>query len=227
MRKIIRERYGIANERFVEFEILDYGVALNPPLEHNLPCFNWNLVYAGNCDAYHIGSWVQHLPRTEKVHYEFFGPNWSSNLSRRDIEYKGLLGTQDELADYISRNAHFGIIAAGPGTTKYYDYTSTSKFGSYMCAGVPIIVSSQCRYIASLVRKYEIGIVLDSFGDLPALVRDVSEMEYAGMRNHCLRLGAKIRTGHFFKRVPAEIRFEFGRTLSTASLSNSDYARSA
>lgn len=42
-----------------------------------------------------------------------------------------------------------------------YGTCTSSKFFTYLAAGLPIIVSEEYSYLASLVRKYEIGIVIN------------------------------------------------------------------
>ena len=105
----------------------------------------------------------------------------------------------EEFAGYLSANAEFGIVRASDGLKDYYEYTSTSKFSGYLSAGLPVFVTSDYVYLASLVRKYGCGIVLDSLDEIPNAIKSLSQRKYDEIRLRCLNLGEKIRKGYFFK----------------------------
>lgn len=199
VRETLVRRYGIESERFVEFEVLDYGVDFVPPVIKAPADAGWTIVYTGNCDSQHLGSWVKELPYSPDFQFHFLGPgcNWVSD--RSDIIYKGLLGTTEDLARYLSAKAHFGMVASSDSYRKYYEYTSTSKFAAYIAAGVPVLVRADYEYLSSLVRKYGVGLVFGAYEELPSLIRKVTWSEYTVIRDKCLKLGLSLRSGRFFK----------------------------
>lgn len=211
MKKFINERYDISKDKFVEFGVLDHSATF-APLETDPHTGRWRIAYAGDWDRIRVGDWAKELPQTSTICYEFMGKNWGCvfALGRADIVYRGSINDDDSLLRYISANADFGIIEMPPLTKRYSNYGSTSKFGAYVAAGVPILVSSGCTYIASLVTKYGIGLVFNSLSDIPLLTQDLSASLYADMRKHCLELGRKLRTGYFFKRAIAESLHKLG-----------------
>jgi len=202
MKRFIIDRYDVSHDKFVEFEILDHGTAVVPPSEKTIGRSMRKIAYTGNWTKQYVGEWVRNLPKAENITYEFTGMNWGwiSDLGRSDVVNKGFMSDEGLLC-YISVNADFGIIEMPLVRKEYSNYGSTSKFGTYVAAGLPILVSSDCTYIASLVRKYGIGLLFNSLSEIPALIQNLSASEYGDMRRHCLELGQKLRTGYFFKQA--------------------------
>ncbi|MFQ5885467.1 MAG: hypothetical protein ACE5IO_10260, partial [Thermoplasmata archaeon] len=214
MKKAIIGRYDISDKKFVEFEILDYGVVFSPSKGKECETSRWTIVYAGGLDKKYLGEWVKDLPRSEAMRYEFIGTNgdWLSEINRGDFIYRGFMNPEN-LLNHISRNAHFGIIGmASDAWREYCNYGTTSKFSAYLSAGLPLVVSSEYVYISSLVKKYGIGLLFDSLNDISARVQDLSASDYERMRNRCLRLGERIRTGRFFKRAVSRAMNRLGMT---------------
>ena len=200
MKKEIQNNYGIDDERFVEFEILDYGVDFVPPSIKQIKR-PYKIIYAGAL-AKNRCSWIKDLPHSDNIVYEFFGKNgeWINGLNRKDIEYKGFL-SPDKLSKYASTDCHFGIIVYDPAFIEYLKYVSTSKFSAYMVAGLPILYSSKYSYLSHLVNKYKVGLPISSFNEIPKIIDNLTEQEYNKIRNNCLKLGEKIRQGYFFKKA--------------------------
>jgi hypothetical protein len=179
--------------------------------------------YIGYGDKRYAGEWMSRLRKVDYVRYEFLGLNWDWlwQLNRDDLTWH-FLGTQQEVCDYMHANADFGLIAYAGGMSDYYKYACPSKFGAYVTAGVPILVKSDCPYVASLVRKYGIGLPFHSFDQIPGLAKALSESQYEKMRNACLRLSDKLFNGYYFKRALAESLQVLGapRTRLTRRLPN-------
>lgn len=204
MKQEIMHRHKIPAEKFVEFEILDHATTFVPPSEEKRsPNGKWNIAYTGNYSKKYVGNWIELLPESEATHYEMFGRDWEwlSALSRSDISSNGFLGNE-ELLKHLSENSDFGIInPPSDAWASYYDYGTTSKMGTYLAAGLPILVSSKCKYISSLVAKYKVGASFDKLDDIPWLVSSLSRSDYELMRESSLILGKKVRSGYFFKRA--------------------------
>jgi hypothetical protein len=199
MRETIMQRYGIEGDRFVEFEILDYGVDFTATARKNLTNRSWRIVYAGNCDSRYLGFWFKSLPYSSVINYEFLGPDCDWVSHRNDVIHTGLL-SNEELARYISTKGHFGIVLYSDSFREYVSkYTSTSKFAAYVTAGLPVLVRAEYNYLSRLVREYGVGLIFNTFEELPALIENLPWTEYMAIRNRCLELGLKLRRGHFFK----------------------------
>ena len=206
MKRAIMHRHKILAEKFVEFEILDHATTFVPPQEPRRrppPNGRWKIAYAGNYSKKYVGDWIESLPECGAIQYEMFGLGWEwlSALNRSDISNNGFL--RDEgLLRHLSRNSDFGIInPPSDAWASYYNYGTTSKMGTYLAAGLPILVSSKCEYISSLVAKYKVGISFDKLDEIPWLVSSLSRSDYELMRESCLVLGEKVRSGYFFKRA--------------------------
>jgi hypothetical protein len=205
MREIVRDRYNLAEEKFVELELPDYGI--KPKRKRHRIAHNrgWNVFYIGNGDRHYDGEWMSRLKKVDYVRYEFLGLNWDwiEHLGRDDFTRHGLY-TQQELCDYMHANADFGIIAYADRMSDYCKYACPSKFGAYVTAGVPILVKANCQYVASLVKRYGIGLPFHSVDQIPALTKALSESRYEKMRDACQCLSEKLSNGYYFKRALAE-----------------------
>lgn len=67
-----------------------------------------------------------------------------------------------------------------------YTYYMAYKFHSYLQAGLPIIIDENLEYMASLVRKYNIGIVLsdDDYERLPEILNSA---DYGQLKQNVIR----------------------------------------
>ena len=92
MKDRIRELYDIPDDRFVEFEMLDYGIDAGQQgsIEQN---GIWTIAFTGNLDQRYIGEWPRDIVPNKNIIYEFFGPRgeWTSEMGRNDVVYKGIL----------------------------------------------------------------------------------------------------------------------------------------
>jgi hypothetical protein len=202
----ISERYGISREKFVITGIHDCRTKpFRISARKGFPS-KWRVVCVGSGEVSYAGEWANNLPRTEHVSYEFIGPDWEwiSKIGRSDLAWKGFMN-QQELVNYVSGHADFGVVAYSERLNEYVGtYTCPSKFASYVASGTPIIVDSKCEYVSFLVEKFGLGLSLDSFDELPTVLRHLSESNYEGMRRRCLSLAWKLWGGYFFKRAVTE-----------------------
>jgi len=213
---VVSERYKLPREKFVTFEILDYGIKI----EHKNN--NENLVTTPIKIAQPVGylqkKYMVHpissLPQDENIVYDFFGPggDWINDLNRLDINYFGVK-TQKETIDYLTYNTHFGLLMRDLTNEKfnvYHNMTSTSKFGAFMVSGVPILVPAVYEYISSLVTKYQIGIVFKDVSEIPDLVKDcIKTGKYLQLKKNSLELGSKVSNGYFFKTAIKKALLEY------------------
>ena len=54
----------------------------------------------------------------------------------------------------------------------------SSRFVSYIEAGLPIIVNRQNEYMAKTVEKYGIGIIIENFEDLKNIRKILEQKDY-------------------------------------------------
>ena len=200
MKKQIQANYGIDDKKFVEFEILDYGIDSSTTFLKQIRK-PYRVVYASALNKNRC-SWIRAIPNSDEVVYEFFGEggSWINKLGRKNVVYKNYCPPSD-LSKILSRDYDFGIIAYDSQLTDYLEFTSTSKFSAYMVAGLPILVPSSYLYLISLIKKYKVGRSFDSFNEIPKIIDSLTESEYAQIRDNCNNLGEKIKNGYFIKKA--------------------------
>ncbi len=205
MKKTIQEYTAIEDDRFIEFEILDYGVRASPSKESIIgePI---KIAYTGNLDSRFLSNQFSSLPQTEGVNYDFYGQSgeWIGYFNRADLQYHGVL-SPEELLKKISSTTHFGLIMRNLNNMRlisYHNLGTTSKFSAYTVAGLPILVPKNYSYISKLVRDYGLGYSFDSLEEIPEIVsRSINSDEYNWIKKNCLDLGDKIQNGFFFKKA--------------------------
>lgn len=203
LKRVVSQRYQIPEEKFVEFEMLDHFSDYTPSMVSRSKFDKWTIVYAGTYNKQYVGDWISDLPKCAAIRYLFTGSNWDwvLKLGRDDMAISGFISDRD-FTRYLSENAHFGIIKTSSGSrSEYYNAGSSSKMGSYLAAGLPILVSSECTYISSLVSKYRVGLEYSSIDEIPSILDRLSPLDYELMRNRAHLLGHKVRSGYFFKRA--------------------------
>jgi len=203
---VVSERYQLPREKFITFEILDYGIKIQN--ENNNKSLKTSPITIAQPVGYlqkkYMSNPISSLPQAENIVYNFLGPggDWINDLNRSDINYLGVK-PQKEIVEYLSSNIHFGLIMRDLTNEKfnaYHNMTSTSKLGAFMVSGVPILVPAVYEYISSLVTKYQIGLVFNDVSEIPNLVKDCIETgKYSQMKKNCFDLGLKVSNGYFFK----------------------------
>ncbi len=199
MKNNIQEKYDIDDEKFIKFEILDYGVDYVPQKEKNIGR-TIKIIYSGSLKISQ-SKWIKRLPFSKDIIYEFSGVDgeWISKLQKENIVYRGFV-PKNHFFDFLSKY-DFGIMYKDFKEINYYEFTSTSKFSAYMISGLPVLCTSKFSYISHLVRKYKVGLVFESFNDIPKLIDGLDEEGYKNLRINCIKLGGKIKNGYFFKKV--------------------------
>lgn len=199
MRKNIEEKYDISDKKFVEFEILDYGVSYEPKKRKKIskPV---RIIYSGELKSTQ-STWVKKIPHTKDITYEFSGPKgqWINELGKKNVLYRGLIPKQ-KFFDFLSQY-HFGLIYKEFNRINYYEFGATSKFSAYMTAGLPLLCPSRFFYLSNLIDKYGIGFSFDCIEEILEEVDNITEEDYNMARENCIKLGRKIQRGYFFKKA--------------------------
>jgi len=207
MKELLASRCAMPEDRFIEFEILDYGARKVPP--DTKPFLDPRIIVGAGGSARReiLGEWVPELPHRQNVRWEFFGRDgeWINGLGRQDLTYNGFV-PREAFEDYLCDKAHFGLIDSegDPRSDEYREYTSTSRFSAYMAAGLPVLVSDRFGYLSHLVDKYRVGIHFKAHDELAETVSNMTQGEYSELREKARELGDKVRSGFFFKRAVTE-----------------------
>lgn len=200
MKRLIRDKYGFSDDKFVLFEILDYGVDIEPKEKVGLRKPLRVAFLTSNLSQKRF-SWINRIPSSEDITYSFFGFNgeWINSLNRRDIRYEGVI-PPEKIPIFLGK-FHFGIIHYDPAFERYLSYGATSKFSAYIAANLPVLCPSKLSYISSLVHKYGVGFCYDSLCDIPKLLENIDECAYDKIKENCIKLGEKVRHGYFIKKT--------------------------
>lgn len=140
------------------------------------------------------------LPFMHPISYLFSGPNGNKleKIDRTDIRYLGVIPTEGfikEIAQY-----DFGMIYYSALHAPYFSNVISGKLTTYVIAGLPVICLSRFTAMAELVKRRNIGIVLESYSELDKL-KDISPKEYHNKRENCLAFAKELTTGSAFSNL--------------------------
>lgn len=205
MKELIRSRYNLPDDKFLLFELLDYGSDVQPAL--NLDRYNdtreVRVVYVAGSYLHRktkdaVLNFIQRVPHAERIRYVFIGPQgwFLRDCGRYDVRYEREI-TGSKYVEFLL-NMHFGLILK---VSSYNEYGSTSKFSSYMIVGLPVLVPKDYKYLSQIVDKYKVGIVYETPSEIPGLIENYSPERVKEMSLNAYKLGLKLHRGIFFKRA--------------------------
>lgn len=133
-------------------------------------------------------------PHVSPIKFELFFSDYIA-ISRENTLFglkKGLF--PDEAANEFSRY-DFGMMVyffnQGTFLNEALNTRLPGKFFLYLEAGLPILISEELKYVAKIVREYEIGIVV-SQKDMYNLSKIISTYDYKKLRNNVLAARNKL-----------------------------------
>ena len=74
----------------------------------------------------------------------------------------------------VYRYFHFGLVLKW---TWYNEFGTTSKFASYVHAGLSVVVPEEFRYLCSFVNRFGVGLCFKDCIDLAERLRDLRPEE--------------------------------------------------
>lgn len=161
------------------------------------------IVFAGNLNK------STFLKKETVLNLTAYGPCDFIEELPRNVHYKGSV-SPDELVSIIA-NYQFGLVWDGESLDTitgnighYLKYNSPHKFSLYLAAGVPVITWKKAA-IASVIEKYNIGIVVDSLTDVQEVINRLSEDQYLLMRENVTQIQTKLLKGEFIKEILRKI----------------------
>lgn len=132
-----------------------------------------------------------------------YGPNKLKEYPK-NIIYKGQY-SPEELPKHLYEN--FGLIWDGTSPEvcegkfgKYLKYNNPHKLSLFISSGIPVIVWEKAA-VAKLVKKYQIGLVIDNLYNLDNLLNDVTEEQYKILKDNTEKVGKRLREGFFIKEA--------------------------
>ena len=142
----------------------------------------------------------------EKVPLEVFADP-ANPLDNPQVRFQGYVANE-HLVECLHQNGGFGLLwEASPAVYEYMKLNVNFKFGSYLAAGLPIVIHRGIAQ-ADLVEKYHLGKVVDSLAEASEWVQSVTEEQYRQMADHVYQFGWLNRQGMFTKRALTEAVFQ-------------------
>ena len=142
----------------------------------------------------------------EKVPLEVFADP-ANPLDNPQVRFQGYVANE-HLVECLHQNGGFGLLwEASPAVYEYMKLNVNFKFGSYLAAGLPIVIHRGIAQ-ADLVEKYHLGKVVDSLAEASEWVQSVTVEQYRQMADHVYQFGWLNRQGMFTKRALTEAVFQ-------------------
>ena len=141
-------------------------------------------------------------------HVNVYGPHMEFPIEGNTFSYEGEYSA-DTIIEHISGS--FGLVWNGESIHTlsgamgdYYRYATPHKMSMYLMAGMPVIVHKDSA-AAKFVKENGIGILISSLTELEKIFSDVSDDQYAGMKNCVYKIREKLAEGYYLRRSLAEI----------------------
>ncbi len=200
----VLKQYGLTTHA-VSLELFDYFVDQEIPdqrrLKTNEVCFAGYLAKS---------AFLKVLPQEDMgVHFNLYGIEPPEEVKNNpNAVWKGAFPA--EKIPYILEGS-FGLVWDGTSIEtcdgaigRYVKYNNPHKFSMYIAAGLPTIVWSQSA-IADIVRKYKIGIAVDSLTELKDKIEAITDEEYESMVDNTKKLQKLVTIGYFTKTALEQV----------------------
>lgn len=195
---------GIEESKLVNLEIFDYIQNMNQDKQIN---FSKAITVAGNLDITKC-QYISQLGKIEGVKINLYGPNFDENMKRySNIEYRGSFPV-DEIPQRL--NEGFGLVWDGESINgclglsgQYLKYNNPHKLSLYLSSGLPVIIWNEAAE-AELVKRYKVGVCVESLYELNAVMKTITEDDYKYMLNNVKSLRNKLVKGYFSEKAIKE-----------------------
>lgn len=125
----------------------------------------------------------------------------------RNIRFLGWYNNENSLADTLRRSGGFGLLwHDDPVWIEYMKYNTCCKLGTYLGAGLPVIVHSSVSAADTIQRK-NLGLVVESLEEAADRIEHMSEEQYCQMAQEVDSFGNLIRGGYFAKKLLTDAVF--------------------
>ena len=119
----------------------------------------------------------------------------------RNIRFIGWFNHENPLADALRKSGGFGLLwHDNPVWKEYMKYNVGCKIGTYLGAGLPIIVHNSTS-VADTIRRKNLGLTVDSLEEAVDQVEHMTEDQYNQMAQNVDSFGNLIRNGYFAKKL--------------------------
>lgn len=194
------------NGQIVILEFFDYLNIVKRDVVINKDTIN--VLFAGSFIkskfAYHLGQ----FDKSDIVRYILYGGGWcpDEKISNK-IDYRGTFDSEE--LEHVQGN--WGLVWDGESTKtcvgpygQYLMYNAPFKLSLYLALGIPVIVWSESA-MSSFVKKYHLGICVDSISDIQHTIYNLSEHEMEIMRKSISSFSEKVKSGKMLEKALSSV----------------------
>lgn len=188
---------GVQKEKLIVLEIFDY---LQKERKVGYPKYEKSITIAGNLNPQKAG-YIKHLGELDKIKIYLFGSGYDSSMDcYAHISYGGSFPPEQIP---LQLNKGFGLVWDGDdiiGCTgengQYLRYNNPHKLSLYLSSGLPVVIWKEAAE-ADFVKKYNLGICVDTLEDLDNVFAHLTKDDYFEMCKNVHEIGKKLRKGYY------------------------------
>ncbi len=125
----------------------------------------------------------------------------------KNIRCLGWFNHENFLADALRKSGGFGLLwHDDPVWSEYMKRNACCKLGTYLGAGLPVIVHGSVPE-AETVRRKNLGLAVDSLEEAVNQVARVTKEQYAEMAKNADSFGSLVRNGYFSRKLLTDAIF--------------------
>ena len=186
---------GIPKAKMTELGLFDYLTKATPK-EHTL---RDGIAIAGNLDPDKSGYISQMIRMAGKnLPLHLYGKGLDGQSSFKNIVFHGayapdILPGELEGAFGMVWDGSSAETCEGP-TGNYLRYNNPHKLSLYLASGLPVIIWKEAAE-ADFIKDNELGFLIDNLGEIPELIRNITEKAYMEMKARVQKAQARVREG--------------------------------
>lgn len=128
-------------------------------------------------------------------------------LKEKNIHMLGWFNNENLLVSALRKSGGFGLLwHDDPVWIEYMKRNACCKLGTYLAAGLPVIVHNSIPE-ADMIRRKNLGLVVESLEEAIGRIEYMSEEEYNRMMHAADIFGELIRDGYFAKKLLTDAIF--------------------
>ena len=194
--------HGVDEEKMVCIEIFDY--LRDDDKDYCLPKFEKSITLAAGDVSPICASYAYEFDRLPGIKVNIYGKNYDTSLIKSDnVFYCGCV-PGEELPDKLTSG--FGLVwycksleeSENDDQTwaRYLKYNNPNRLSLYLSSGLPVVIWNKAA-TAKLIKKYNLGITVNSPLELPGILENMTEEEYSRMALNVSEIAKKLRKGFF------------------------------
>jgi hypothetical protein len=199
----------VPNARITTLDFFDF-LAQPVPAQRTK---NTSVAFAGNLSKATFINQLDQLQNCSNTSFYIYGQKGNVMVPENNrIHYKGIIEPY-RLPRQIT--ASFGLVWDGDCIERccgphgeYLKYNTPHKLSSYIMGAMPVIAPENSAS-GDLVKKYKIGICVNSLHDIEKTITGLPEQEYEQMVANTMILAGKMSTGYYLQTAINNLISEF------------------